>query len=83
MKKFIKFIALLLCAAMLIPTLSGCSSLLGGGDSDPEKTDETEKENTPLYLNNYYVNNHTPIAKLGGTDVFEVCTFSVGADKMT
>lgn len=70
MKKFIKFIALLLCAAMLIPTLSGCSSLLGGGgDSDPEKTDETEKENTPLYLNNYYVNNHTPIAKLGGMEV--------------
>lgn len=41
----------------------------GGGDSDPEKTDETEKENTPLYLNNYYVNNHTPIAKLGGMEV--------------
>lgn len=59
MKKLIKLTALLLCVAMLVPYFSGCS-LLFGGDDKPE-----EEEFNPPYLENYYVNKHTPVAKSG------------------
>ena len=59
MKKLIKLTALLLCVAMLVPYFSGCSLLFGGNDK-PE-----EEEFNPPYLENYYVNKHTPVAKSG------------------
>ena len=64
MKKFIKLTALLLCIAMLTSTFAGCG-LFGGGDDEPED------EFNPQYLDNYYVNNHTPVAKSGGMEVYK------------
>ena len=62
MKKFIKLTALLLCLAMLTSTFAGCG-LFGGGDDEPED------EFNPPYLENYYVNKHTPVAKKGVVEV--------------
>lgn len=59
MKRFIKFTALLLCVALLAPTLLGCGLLFGGDDEEPPE------EFNPPYLENYYVNKHTPVAKSG------------------
>ena len=64
MKKFIKLTALLLCLAMLTSTFAGCG-LFGGGD------DESEDEFNPPYLENYYVNKHTPVAKKGSMEIFK------------
>ena len=62
MKKFIKLTALLLCMAMLTSTFAGCG-LFGGDDDEPED------EFNPPYLENYYVNKHTPVAKKGVVEV--------------
>ena len=59
MKQFLKLIALLLCTSILASALSGCGFLFGGGDDEPED------EFNPPYLENYYVNKHTPVAKSG------------------
>lgn len=61
MKKSMKLTALLLCIAMLTSTLAGCG--LFGGSSDGK--DESENEFNPPYLENYYVNKHTPVVKSG------------------
>ncbi len=63
MKRFMKLTALLLCVAMLTSTFAGCGFLFGGGDDEPE-----DKFNPP-YLENYYVNKHTPVAKKGVVEV--------------
>lgn len=62
MKKFMKLTALLLCMAMLTSTFAGCG-LFGGDDDEPED------EFNPPYLENYYVNKHTPVAKKGVVEV--------------
>ena len=62
MKKLFKLTALLLCLAMLTSTFAGCG-LFGGGDDEPEE------EFNPPYLENYYVNKHTPVAKKGVVEV--------------
>lgn len=62
MKKLIKLTALLLSVAMLTPTLVGCGFLFGG-DDEPEDVFD------PPYLENYYVNRHTPVAKSGGMEI--------------
>jgi len=62
MKKFIKLTALLLCIAIVTSTFAGCG-LFGGGDDEPEE------EFNPPYLENYYVNKHTPVAKKGVVEV--------------
>ncbi len=63
MKKLFKLTALLLCLAMLTSTFAGCGFLFGGGDDEPED------EFNPPYLENYYVNKHTPVAKKGVVEV--------------
>ena len=62
MKKLFKLTALLLCLAMLTSTFAGCGFLFGGDD-------EPEDEFNPPYLENYYVNKHTPVAKKGVVEV--------------
>ena len=62
MKKLFKLTALLLCLAMLTSTFAGCGFLFGGDD-------EPEDEFDPPYLENYYVNKHTPVAKKGVVEV--------------
>ena len=64
MKKLIKLTALLLCAAMLASALAGCGSFGGGYE-------EQEDEFAPPYLENYYVNKHTPVAKKGGMEIYK------------
>lgn len=74
MKNLIKLLALILSIAMVIPAFTGCDILFGGGIDDPgetETTDTTDKEDSKLYLDNYYVNNRTPIAKKGGMEVYK------------
>ena len=65
MKKLFKLTALLLCIAMLTSTFAGCGFLFGGGDDEPED------EFNPPYLENYYVNKHTPVAKKGSMEIFK------------
>ena len=67
MKKFVKLTALLLCLAMLTSTFAGCGFLFGGDD-------EPEDEFNPPYLENYYVNKHTPVAKKGVVEVHKYHT---------
>ena len=74
MKNLIKLLALILSIAMVIPAFTGCDILFGGGIDDPgetETTDTTDKEDSELYLDNYYVNDRTPIAKKGGMEVYK------------
>ena len=62
MKKLTKITSLLLSIVMLMSTFVGCG-LFGGGDDEPED------EFNPPYLENYYVNKHTPVAKKGVVEV--------------
>lgn len=78
MKKHIRLTALLLCVAILTPTLAGCG-LFSGNDDEPEN------EFDPPYLENYYVNKHTPVAKSGGMEIYEYVnnnskTFTLGGN---
>ncbi len=66
MKKLIKLTALLLCMAMLMSTFAGCGFLFDGGDND-----EPVDVFNPPYLENYYVNKHTPVAKQGGMEIYK------------
>ena len=61
MKKLTKITSLLLSIVMLMSTFVGCG--LFGGDDEPED------EFNPSYLENYYVNKHTPVAKKGVVEV--------------
>ena len=63
MKKMTKLTALLLVLAILLPTLVGCFGTGGNGGDDP-----ADGFNPP-YLENYYVNKHTPVAKKGVVEV--------------
>ena len=63
MKKMTKLTALLLVLAILLPTLAGCFGTGGNGGDDP-----ADGFNPP-YLENYYVNKHTPVAKKGVVEV--------------
>lgn len=76
MKKQMKLMALILCVAMLLSTLSGCGALSGGNGDDYE--DETEAstetptpEFNPPYLENYYVNKHTPVGTNCNIEVYK------------
>ena len=61
-----KLTALLLCMAMLMSTFAGCGFLFDGGDND-----ESVDVFNPPYLENYYVNKHTPVAKQGGMEIYK------------
>ena len=63
MKKMIKLTALLLVLAILLPTLVGCFGTGGNGG------DDAADGFNPPYLENYYVNKHTPVAKKGVVEV--------------
>lgn len=65
MKRIFRFVALLLCTTMLLPNLAGCGFLFGGDGEEPAD------EFNPPYLENYYVNKHTPVAKKGGVEIFK------------
>lgn len=65
MKKIFRFTAFLLCVAILASNLAGCGSLFGGDGEEPDD------EFNPPYLENYYVNKHTPVAKKGGVEIFK------------
>lgn len=65
MKKIFRFTAFLLCVAILASNLAGCGSLFGGDGEEPDD------EFNPPYLENYYVNKHSPVAKKGGVEVFK------------
>ena len=63
MKKMTKLTALLLVLAILLPTLVGCFGTGGNGG------DDAADGFNPPYLENYYVNKHTPVAKKGVVEV--------------
>jgi len=64
-KGLFRVLAIVLSLALVIPTFSGCGSLFGG--DEPEPDGET---NLP-YLENYYVNKHDPVVVSGGIEVYE------------
>lgn len=74
MKKKTTVTALFLTMFILLPIFTGCG-LFGGGGED--------KKFDPPYLQNYYVNKHTPVALAGSLDVYQYTsekseTFTMG-----
>ena len=83
MKKLTKITAFLLCIAMLAASLAGCNFMYGTGELGGEDEETTAPEADNLYLENYYVNKHTPVAKKGGMEIYkydgeEYKTFTLG-----
>ena len=83
MKNLIKITAFLLCIAMLAASLAGCNFMYGTGELGGEDEETTASEADNLYLENYYVNKHTPVAKKGGMEIYkydgeEYKTFTLG-----
>ena len=61
MKKFTQTVALLLCMAIFTSILSGCNLIYGLNELPDPTSEPTEPAFNPPYLENYYVNKHTPI----------------------
>lgn len=73
---FIKTLALILTLSMLAATFSSCGSIFGGSDgeydvTDPPETDAPEPEFNPPYIENYYVNKHTPVGTNCNIEVYK------------